>query len=182
MSLLFPMLVAPAISACAARSPGPAAPSEGVYDPSNTAASAEPSTADPSTSGNPAEAPPHSSSVGLADDSPEAAAKKAEKIAFITGVTLTSTGAFAALMGGVFLGRSGGFCHSYEDTCGAAVGFPLTGTLWVGASVLPLVLGVTILLPNLGASPSPSSLTSAASSARPTVFMGPASAGVRIPF
>jgi hypothetical protein len=96
----------------------------------------------------------------------------------ITGIALTSAGALSALMGGVFLGRSGGLCHSYNEPCSAGVVLPVVGALWVGASVLPLVLGVSLWVPK-------TSVTSGSgqkAAVRPAIIVGPAGAAVRVEF
>lgn len=105
------------------------------------------------------------------------AAEKQQKL--ITGVALTTAGATGALLGGVFLGRSGGLC-SGDEACGASVAFPVMGTLWVGASVLPLILGVSMLVPKAPDASAPAAPAATAPSM--TLLVGPRAAGVQVSF
>lgn len=116
---------------------------------------------------------PGAASSSAVDGAVERAAERQQRL--ITGIALTTAGATGALLGGVLLGRSGGVCPG-DDSCGASVGFPVMGTLWVGASVLPLILGVSMLVPRAPEPIAPAPPPSA------TLFVGPKAAGVQISF
>ena len=99
--LLLTSLAGPAISACAAfgRSGAVAPEPEGEQPGYETEAT------DGGVDANPAEGSTHSAGVEEDAVAQALAARKARTQAMVTGVALTSVGAFSALLGGVFLGE-----------------------------------------------------------------------------
>jgi hypothetical protein len=134
---------------------------------------AGPSSYPPSVESNPPSAP--------APMTPE------ERDELIAGIAFTAMGSIGATMGGFLLGFTGGACNSADEGCPERVALPILGALFIGGSVVPLVLGVSIWAPKsppVAAPPENSKNPPPKKPARltPEVRVGPAAAAVRLRF
>jgi hypothetical protein len=179
-SLLIPLIVASA--GCGAGSGRDAAfpdapaqdPAQGA--PDKTALAASP---DGRAGANPTEVVSYPEGTEGAPPALPTPITREERYALIAGVAFTTMGCISATVGGVFLGMTGGACNSSDPDCPERIAFPIVGSLWIAASVIPLVLGVSIWAPR----PSPSAPPSKTPAwNRPEVRVGPAGASVRFQF